>query len=340
LLQQILDAVKHGNEIGTNNGAVLNQILEQMGKYEGDSAEIKTLLQQILDKVTQGVEENKDMDTKTNQLLQAILAKINCMDDKNAAALKKIIALITEGNTIGTNNGAVLNQILNALGSLNGNDDSAIRALLQQILDKVTQGVETGSDIYTLLQNMDATNKDFYLAILDKLDSLDNSQQASLNKILQAIQDNTKVAKGTQSLVQKILENLGKLGNKADAILDAISKISVGDKVDLSAIEQMLADLLDQTKKNGEVLTDIDSKLSLVSVTLTGLANQIGSGHEAILAKLNEILAKIPDGCKCTNVDLTVIINKLDQLIESVKTNPNDDKTHEGILDDLDSLLG
>jgi hypothetical protein len=108
-------------------------------------------------------------------------------------------------------------------------------------------------------------------------------------------------------------------------------------------IKDILKDLLAQSKKNGEVLTDIDSKLSLISVTLNRLltvVQSLGKGHEQLLAKLNEILAKIPDGCNCGNIDLTVIINKLDQLIEAVKNNSNDDKNHEGILEDLDDLLG
>ena len=60
--------------------------------------------------------------------------------------------------------------------------------------------------------------------------------------------------------------------------------------------------------------------------------------NEETKSILLAILAKIPAGCNCEHVDLTVILEKLDIIIQNIQNNPGGN--HEGILDDLDDLLG
>ena len=135
----------------------------------------------------------------------------------------------------------------------------------------------------------------------------------------------------------ELISKVDQLGGKADSILDAIGNISLDVNVDLSTIERMLADILAQSKANGNVLTSIEGKMNLLAITLEGIKTQLEvneADNKAILAKLDQILAKIPEKCNC-NANLEVIIGKLDKIIENLKNGNN----HEGVLDDLDDLF-
>ena len=58
------------------------------------------------------------------------------------------------------------------------------------------------------------------------------------------------------------------------------------------------------------------------------------ASNEKVLAKLQEILEKIPAGCKC---DSSQILAKLEIIIKELQ---NPEGNHEGVLDDLDDIFG
>lgn len=308
--EKLLAIIDKIDSMGANNYQLLVDILNviQEGNLENNR-----ILEAILNKVIEGNEQNKDMDTKTHGLLTQILNKLDKMDASTQANFEAIVNLLLEGN-----------------------DFSA------EILDKLTQ-------ILAQLDKMDANQANFFAQVLAKFDKLDAGQQANLDKILEAITNNTAainqntvVAEATYNLVASLLDKLDELKDNSNvnvsAILDAIANISVGGggNVDLSTIEQLLKDLLKSSEMNNKVLTSIEAKLEAVSITLGGIKVALGEGHESIIKKLDEILAKIPNGCHC---DIDAILVKLDILIEEIKKNPDDDKKHEGILDDLEDLF-
>lgn len=310
---------------------------------------------------------------QNNENQEEILNAISKGNDDIKAMLTQILNAVKAGNEIGVNNGKILNEILNALKNPDNSSNDTVIALLKQILDKITNLTVNGGDsdpktqqllmdILKAIQNMHGDMNVGFQAILDKMDKLSDGAKADLSAILDAIQKNTEkveqgnqTAKENQAILQRILDMLGKimpllegLGDKGDTIINLIKDITTGStggtvNIDLSKIEEMLAALLEQSKKNGNTLDEINSKLDIVAVSVEGvklsldkLTNLTAEFKAEVSAKLDAILDKIGSGkCDC-NVSLEIIIQRLDTIIEKLKNDSN----HEGILDDLDNLLG
>ena len=102
--------------------------------------------------------------------------------------------------------------------------------------------------------------------ILNYIAAVGFEMNGHLNKILEAI-NNIKTGDGAniEALLEKILAKMD--GNTND-IIKAISNIKVtGGAVDLSSVEAMLQELIKISKKNGDKLSSIDSRLDVLNVT-------------------------------------------------------------------------
>ena len=308
LLEQILavgydtnGAVKQGL---AKNNELLTEILKKLTVLgENDKAKVD-LLTKILAKVTEDVANDKEVAKEQKKLMEAILAKIEKMNDQQVVFFDAV------------------------LGKLDFMTEKGMKAV-----DIIVNAITTGDE-----------------SIVNAIEGLGDKGKTALKGVIEAINKNTEVAKGSYDVLVAILGKLDKLGDKADAIIVAISNIATGKEVDLSTIEQLLADIKAQEEANGgkidkgnSLLTEIRDKLNFVGTIIEGIKTDIQDNHKDLMAKfpdlierLDKILAKIPDGCNCGDVDLTVIIDKLDLLIKVIKEGGN----HEGILDDLDDLLG
>lgn len=368
LLGNILVAVRDGNSIGENNNKVLTEILTKMNLLQGSSDEVKALLNTIIAQI----DINNDMTTDQSNLLKAILDAINNMNDNMATGMQAILAklgdlstenkalleailakmgdmdkanqdnfaailnAIAQGNKINAEGVKVLTAILNKLNKM----DASTQANFKAVIDMLVKGNNIDAEILNKLNQVlakldkiDAHQANFFAQVLAKFDKLNAGQQANLDKILDAINANTTVAKGTYELVAKLLDKVDKLGGKADEIIEVIANLSVGGNVDLSKIESMLEAILAQNKANGDTLLDIDSKIGVLALTVQGWMNQISDDNDEIKKLLKQILDKIPEGCHCEPADLTVIIKILEEIRDK------DGNKHEGILDDLDELF-
>ena len=122
----------------------------------------------------------------------------------------------------------------------------------------------------------------------------------------------------------------------------------------------MMAELLEQSKKNGDTLTSIDGKMDVVNVTtkaiLAKLEDEFGTNDERYNSIMN-VLNKIGD--KAGSIDegklldkLDKILAKLDDILAAIKDHKvtvdvtgkvtcecNCGKNHEGILGDLEDLM-
>ncbi len=362
MLVDILNAIKTGN--GDNSKlleAILNQVIEGNEQNKDMDAKTHQLLADILNSIGNFENSMKDalaaviakigdvsvMTSENKALLEAILNKMGDMDAANQQNFAAILNAIAEGNKINAEGVKVLTAILNKLDKM----DASTQGYFKTVIDMLVKGNDINAEILNKLtqvlaklDKMDASQANFFTQILAKFDKLDAGQQANLEKILDAINNNTAainkntvVAEATYELVAKLLDKVDGLNVNVSEILDAIANISVGGgNVDLSTVEKLLADLLKSSEMNNKVLTNIEAKLDAVAVTIGGIKVALGEGHEKILAKLDEILKKIPNGCHC---DIDAILVKLDILIESIQKNPNDDNKHEGILDDLEDLF-
>lgn len=352
----ILKAIAEGNQINAEGVKVLTAILNKLDKMD---ASTQANFKSVIDMLTKGNNINTEILAKMNQVLakmdkmdanQAnfftqILAKFDQLDPGYAEYFKQILDKL---DTIGSTQIEFFNNLLAKLDKIGPDYSDYFKQILSKFDKLSAEQADFYNKILAKLDNVSGDQKEFFAQILAKFDGLEAGQQQSLDKILDAINDNTAainknttVAKATYDLVAKLLDKIDELKNNSNvnvsAILDAIANISTGGgNVDLSTVEKLLADLLKSSDANNKVLTNIEAKLEAVSVTLGGikvLIEKLGDGQEKSLDLLQKILDKIPNGCKC---DITVIVGKLDEIIESLKKG---DGKHEGILDDLDDYF-
>ena len=298
------------------------------------------LLKEVIERINQ-------FDDKTQAALQTIIAALNKLDNDNNVMLKEILEAVLSGNKIAVENQDILKAISDKIDSLKPGDNEAeiylLKEILQKIVELTAQEKAMDRDTQALIKDLinkfnefDKNIQQTLAVIIEKMDKLGENGKAALEELLKAIKENTTVAKGTYELVKALLDKVDKLGAKADTIIEVIGIIGTGQNVDLSKIEEMLAALLEQEKANQKIFNDINSKLNLISVTLQGFAAQVDASNSKVLEKLQEILDKIPGGCTCTHetLDITVLIEKLDKIIEEIKKDPK----NEGILGDLGEL--
>ncbi len=336
-----LAIIKHIDNASQANIDILKQLIIKIDNIGSGDTESSKVLLEILEQIKISIEASKDMDAKTYALLQSILDNIQNFNGDLKTAVDKILAKMDE---MKAENKILLGDILNSVQNMNADLKSGFAAVIEN-QDK-----------------MSAENRAFYKEVLAKLDNMDDNAKTGLamlikqmaenntlnemqlnmlkqimDKLDKAHQDDLKFYNQSIALMSELLSKIDKLGDKADLILDAIKNITIDGSFDLSTIEKMLSEILEQSKKNGDVLTSIESKLNLVAITLEGIKTQIeiqGGDNKAILKKLDEILNKIPEGCKCDK-DLNIIIEILKKIAIEVGKGNN----HEGILDDLEDLF-
>lgn len=347
---QILKAIIANNNISAANANMLSILVKQVAQLDKNDKAGMELIGKIWAEVQKYLEENKEMDKKELFMLQSILENIQ---NFNADTKELLLTVINKFDSLGADAKAILDKIYSALDK-NNVISSQNQELLGQVVARLVildkndkEGFDLLNKIWAQLQKsieyneaLEGKTHALLHAILESIQNLSDNEKASLDKILDAINKNSEIAQGTQELVKELLGKVDKLGDKADKIIETIANIGVGEKVDLSKIEAMLADLLAQEKANGQIFNNLDSKLGLIEVTLEALKKHEMANDPEVLKKLQEILDKIPAGCDCTHetLDISVIVDKLQQIIDKM----GDDK-NEGILGDLgnlDNILG
>lgn len=385
-LTEILNAIKGGQASS----------MEQLDKY---MEELKALLQTVIQQQGENIEIDKD----SNLTLKDILAKLDNLqgvgtDEKLAAILEILKNIESIGNDINnkldviigkfdqefpdnTDIKASLEKIEQYLKENNDKTDITNNLLtellnkyqsggisqedLQKLLDAISKNGDKIDVTNQLLANMQKQDAEFQAAVLKAISELGVDIAGQLNNILKAINN---ISGGSGSNLEALLEKvLSKMDENTKAIIDAIGNIKpgTGGTVDLSSLEKMLAELLELTGKNNNILTDINGKMDVLNLTtksieekleaefgknderytnicnlLEAIKNQGGSGGagfddsklleklDKILNKLDDILAAIKDH-KVT-VDVT----------GKVECNCNCGGNHEGILGDLEDILG
>lgn len=370
-LTEILNAIKGGQASS----------MEQLDKY---MEELKALLQTVIQQQGENIEIDKD----SNLTLKDILAKLDNLqgvgtDEKLAAILEILKNIESIGNDINNKLDVIIGKFENAFP-----DNSDIKAslerieqylkennektdvtnnLLTELLNKYQSGGLSQEDLQKLLDAI-AANGDKIDVTNQLLTKYGEETAVQLANILAAIKNINVGGGGSGADIEALLDKvLTKMDENTAAIIDAIGNIKpgTGGTVDLSSLEKMLAELLELTGKNNNILTDINGKMDVLNLTtksieekleaefgknderytnicnlLEAIKNQGGSGGagfddsklleklDKILNKLDDILAAIKDH-KVT-VDVT----------GKVECNCNCGGNHEGILGDLEDILG
>lgn len=372
---QILAAIKENTQVTKDNNAALNEILAEVksGKLSAEEASKKIieLLEQIqksLDEVIVSIKDHYHNDANVTiylQKIQTLLEKNNDKTDSTNEILNKLYNLV-EGQ--GTKADAMGKEILNYI--------AAVGFEMNRNFGKLIEEVQTGNGkLDYMTELMVALNKQVKQNgedgkklgndILNYLGGIGFEMNRNFTAILDAINTGNKGTGEIKSLLEKVLEkqdkNMNTIDTNCKAIIEAMGNIKVnGGKVDLSSLEKMMAELLAQSKKNGNILSDINGKADVLNGTtkaildnlekeagkndvrytnienlLKALANKAnGKDDKDLLDRLDQILAKldeIKDAIK--NHKVTVDVTG------KVECKCNCGQNHEGILDDINNIL-
>lgn len=342
---KILDEVAKGNEISQK---ILEAIKLMNKELAGVSNEVKN---GFLNIVTQLVQQGANMDD-----IKELLDQIKGEASKNNEIALKILDAIKEMQTQldGVNN-EVKNGFLNIAAQLvqQGASMDDIKELLKQI------------------KNETSKNNELSLAILNAIKDLGTDVSGQLTAILKAINQGNGKTDDLKCLLLKVLNNMD--ANTKD-IINAMGNIKVdgSGNVDLSSIENMLAQLIKLGEQNNELLSGMDGKLDLINVTGKAILDKLNvegqkgdERYEKTEATLNQILDALKnqtggyDDSELMQVlkDLSKLFNdRMDELLEAIKDhdvnvtvdvtgkvtcecNCGNDGKHEGILGDLNTIL-
>ena len=356
-LNAILNAIKNG---GAGSESQLTAYLE----------DLKNLLQTVIKQQGDQIEIDKD----SNTTLKDILAKLDKMDGTTQEKLAAILAVLGDIKSIGNEINGKLDKIINkfenafpdnkdikaALEKIekyleqNNAKTDVTNELLEKLLNKSQTGGLSQEDLQKILDAI-AKNGDKIDTTNKLLEKYGTETTVKMTEILDAIK-NIKGGNGTGADLEALLDKvLAKMDENTAKIIDAIGNIEVTDGiVDLDSVKAMLKELIELTKKNGNTLDNIDAKMDVLNVTTKAIHDKLGNVDQNV----QNILDFIKNNAG--SYDDSKLLAKLDKLmdilydiLEAIKDHKvkvevtgevtckcNCGQNHEGILDDLNDILG
>ena len=374
-LEAILNAIKDGNKISAGNQELLKNILDKMDGLGKGQEGIQDSLNKLLALVQESITTNKEIGKNTQDLINKVIEAIGNIkieggggtvgdNSKVLAALDKITELleksIKQDKDIGDKQEYLLTQLIDLV--------SKIGAKLDVDLSKLIEGVEKGNikldEIKTLIAELtklvnegNENNKILGDKILKYLEKFGYDMNANFSAILNAI-NNIEAGGGDTSsivaLLEKVIDNQDK---NTKAIIEAMGKIKLeaGDvTIDLSKIEDMMKELLKQTRANGDKLDSLNVTLDVLKALIKTKFDKDDKSYDNIENLLNVIIKKMGDkDDSAISAKLEDILAKLGEILEAIKDHKvtvdvtgkvtcecNCGKNHEGIIGDLNNLMG
>lgn len=388
-LNEIINGIKTGNTTMTQMKALIEQLLKKAvengdtqvnilnklteiqnsNKSDGEKlAEMLKLLGEIkttLDGIAGDLKEHFKNDAVVNGYLEKILTeakKNNAKADETNALLQKLYTLVEK---LGKQGDAMGKEILNYIAAVG----FEMNRNFSTLIDAVDKGNVKLDDIKALLAQLNTQvkqngedGKKLGNEILNYLGAVGFEMNRNFTAVLEAINKGVAGTDSLRDLLEKVLE---KQDTNSKAIINAIGNIKIGSggTVDLSSLEAMVAELLKQSKANGNILSNIDAKTDVIATTtksilaalekefgkndtryknimniLNVIANKAGSKGDdtKLLAKLDEILAKL-DAIKDAIKDHKVTVDVTGKV--TCECNCGNNNKHEGILGDLNDLM-
>ena len=394
-LNKLLALVESNND----KADVTNQLLEKLlAIYNGNTG---TITKDDIAAIINAIAANSDKIEASNELLAsiqsqnkefqaAVLEQLKNLGDISLDILNKAVEL-ANGNT------ERFNQLMTMLAKMQDQDEKYQNAVLEAVknlgdtfLAKFDKLIAAAGDntadlkriadlLVTINDNISKygeEGKELGNKILEAIEKYGTSITAQLTQILNVANKDNENGEYIRDLLNKVLTNMDA---NTQAIIEAMSNIKVdgGGNVDLSGLELMMKELLDLVKSGNDVLTSIDGKMDVITLTIERAKDEIlakmdsnDANAQAILAKLDEFMAlsssnseailnkmdtiinilnKIPD----YKYDDTALMAKLDDILGAIKDhsitvditgkvecNCNCGGNHEGIIGDLEDILG
>ena len=361
--------------LDANQRGIANTILANIEKMNASQQDFFGSVLENLDSmdanITAGIKNIlEQMDKMDKNALDAVDQILERMDDMSAEQKTFFSNIIAKLGELSQNQIDVATKILNKLDDMNNDQKAFFEAVLEK-LDTLPEGIQEGIDkILNAINDNTAVDKEILATLGDlisKFENLSPGQATDLTVVVNALEAlgvDTKailaeIQKGNSQL-ENIRESIEKNNQIAAKTMDAVENLKNQNNKDHETIIALMTKLLENDANNAATMDDIkailneiktntkgnwdtslriEDKLNLVAQTINVILETQKELSDDTKAVLLQILAKIPDGCNCETVDLTVIVEKLDALIKATEEGRNDPK-HEGILDDLDDLLG
>lgn len=372
--------------------AKINELGLSMKEYGDQIVALLVQNNKKLDGIANELKNNGEQNDEIIKILTNINNTVSNLKDLTAGISADIKV---NGQSVKTQLDSILNAINSNNLNLGGLNDQM--AKLQDLLREVINNQETSlvfqensnmneKKILDAINNIKYADESKQLAtivdILKDIKGITLSIEGKLDAIQNVISDAGDNGKEIKALLDKVLEKLDTMDENqkanANAILDAISNIKVeGGNIDLSSIEKMLAELLKQAQKNGDILASIDAKADVINLTIERAKDEIlaklgnnddnakdilakldafmdlSTGNtEAILKKMDTVI-NILNNIKDKTYDDSKLMAKLDDILAAIKDHKitvdvtgkvtcecNCGKPHEGILGDLNKILG
>lgn len=355
-LAGLLEILKEIKGIASSIDSKLDKVIEGLEKQYGNDAEVKALLEKILSEA----EKNNANTETTNALLTKISEMIEKLGQDGKDMGKEILNYIAAvGFEMNRNFGDLIDAVNN-----NKVDLADVTALLEQINANVVKNGEDGKELGNQILN--------YIA------AVGFEMNGGFNKVLEAINNNKADTKGIEALLKEVLSQLNSMDNNNkqnfQAVIEAIGDIAVeGGTADLSKVENLLNQLVELSKANGVKLDTITQQNETIITLLKSFKgsvdealNKINNALENIegdvtevkefLGKLNvkidTIINGLGNGGSC-QVDFDKLMETLNKILDAIKDHKvtvdvtgkvtcecNCGNKHEGILGDLDDILG
>ena len=231
---------------------------------------------------------------------------------------------------------------------------------LKEILKDIKGGVnEIKADV--------AESKEIQKQILAAIKVVGVDMVANFNKVIEAINNlNPNDAAKLEALFEKVLAAINNntavsVENKRE-IIEAMGKIKIEPgsvNIDLSALEQMVSELLEVAKNNKNILTSIDGKMDVVNLTIETAKNEIIAAIKNVPkcdcdTEINKILGKLDILIDKAGYNDEELLNLLNEILNKIKDhkvdvdvkcechcnggNPEEGK-HEGIITEMNDML-
>ena len=364
-----------GFEMNRNFSKLIEEV--QSGQVKLD--DVTTLLNDINANIKKNGEDGKKLGNEIlnylgavgfemNRNFTAVLEAIN----NGTAKLGDIEKLVANLNTLvekHNEDGKKLgNEILNYLGAVGFEMNRNFTAVLNAInkgTAKLSDIEKLVANLNTLVKNHDEKSEKLCNNILNYLGAIGFDMNKNFTAVLNTINTGNKGTSELKSLLEKVLEkqdqNMNKIDTNCKAIIEAMGNIKVdGSKIDLSSLEKMMSELLAQSKKNGNILSNINGKADVLNgttkVILDNLEKEAGKNdvrYTNIANLLKAISTKINGKDDKDMLDrLDKVLAKLDEIKDAIKNHKvtvdvtgkieckcNCGQNHEGILKDLDDIL-
>ena len=362
-------------ENSENNDAFKKELLEILKAIKDDTGKIKETNLKILDAIGN---LDASMVEQATKLYNAILSIQKGGVDEGL--LKEFLEVL---NAIKNNTDEIKEtnkQILDAIGNL---DKSMVEqatkiynAILKQgdnvdvkldnflkLLEEIKNNTSENNELSkSILSAIEKLNFDFTKEITNVIEAINANQnsndvevkvdlsglEAMLAKILAEVQNNTKV---DEAGFKAILEKLAEMGNCAG-------------EVDLSTIEQLLAEIKNLTGENGKKLDNVINNQETMIMMLENFKKDllgrvdelINAGKitqeklDTIIEKLDDLISKANNNeCKC-DVDQDALMKMLEAILKAIEDgscqcdcnhgeSPVEDENNEGIITDLDKIF-